>query len=65
MLDRLDALPGGLSRVVDPTRVGMFGQSAGGITTAQGMYEDRRIRAGIDQLLDGPSPCYPEVTFVP
>jgi hypothetical protein len=51
VLDRLDALPGGLSRVVDPARVGMFGQSAGGITAAQGMYEDRRIKAGID--LDG------------
>lgn len=51
VLDRLDALPGGLSRVVDTARVGMFGQSAGGITAAQGMYEDRRIKAGID--LDG------------
>jgi dienelactone hydrolase len=51
VLDQLDALPGGLSRVVDTARVGMFGQSAGGITAAQGMYEDRRIKAGID--LDG------------
>ncbi|GAB3974313.1 lipase [Plantactinospora veratri] len=51
VLDRLAALPGGLSRVVDVRRVGMFGQSAGGITAAQGMYEDRRIMAGID--LDG------------
>lgn len=51
VLDRLAALPGGLSRVVDPARVGMFGQSAGGITAAEGMYEDRRISAGID--LDG------------
>lgn len=51
VLDRLATLPGGLSRVVDPDRVGMFGQSAGGITAAQGMFEDRRIKAGID--LDG------------
>ncbi|OLF19150.1 hypothetical protein BU204_01910 [Actinophytocola xanthii] len=51
VIDRLGTLPGGLADVVDPRRVGMFGQSAGGITAAQGMYEDRRIRAGID--LDG------------
>jgi hypothetical protein len=51
VLDRLASLPGGLSRVVDPHRVGMFGQSAGGITAAEGMHEDRRIKAGID--LDG------------
>jgi dienelactone hydrolase len=51
VLDRLAALPDGLSRLVDPDRVGMFGQSAGGIAAAQGMFEDRRIRAGID--LDG------------
>jgi dienelactone hydrolase len=51
VLDRLATLPGGLSEVVDPRRVGMFGQSAGGIAAAEGMYEDRRIRAGID--LDG------------
>lgn len=36
---------------MDPRRVGVFGQSAGGITAASAMYEDRRIRAGID--LDG------------
>jgi hypothetical protein len=51
VLDRLAALPGGLSRVIDPARIGMFGQSAGGITAAEGMHEDRRISAGID--LDG------------
>jgi hypothetical protein len=51
VLDRLATLPGGLSRVIDTSRVGMFGQSAGGITAAEGMYEDRRIRAGVD--LDG------------
>lgn len=51
VLDRLATLPSGLSRVVDLARVGMFGQSAGGITAAEGMYEDRRIKAGID--MDG------------
>jgi dienelactone hydrolase len=51
VLDRLAALPDGLPRVIDPARVGMFGQSGGGITAAEGMYEDRRIKAGID--LDG------------
>ncbi|GAA2445776.1 alpha/beta hydrolase [Actinomadura vinacea] len=51
VLDRLPTLPHGLSGVVDLDRIGMFGQSGGGFTAAQGMYEDRRIRAGID--LDG------------
>lgn len=51
VLDRLGTLPGGLAAVVDPHRVGAVGQSAGGITAAQGMYEDSRITAGID--LDG------------
>jgi dienelactone hydrolase len=51
VLDRLTTLPGALSQVVDPRRVGMFGQSAGGITAAEGMFEDSRIKAGID--LDG------------
>jgi hypothetical protein len=49
------ALPNGLSRLVDPERVGMFGQSAGGIAAAQGMLDDRRIKAGID--LDGSLEC--------
>ncbi|MFI0449347.1 alpha/beta hydrolase family protein [Actinomadura sp. 6N118] len=48
VLDQLATLPRGMA---DLRRVGMFGQSAGGFTAAQGMYEDRRIRAGID--LDG------------
>lgn len=51
VLDRLAALPLGLSTVVDPSRVGMFGQSGGGITAASAMFEDHRVRAGID--LDG------------
>ncbi|NNH71383.1 hypothetical protein HLB23_16180 [Nocardia uniformis] len=37
---------------VDLTRVGMFGHSLGGATTAQAMYDDPRIRAGVN--LDGP-----------
>ena len=36
---------------MDLDRVGMFGQSAGGFTAAEGMYEDRRIKAGVD--MDG------------
>lgn len=51
VLDRLAALPGGLSRVVDAGRVGMAGQSGGGFTAAQIMHEDPRVRAGID--MDG------------
>ncbi|MFC6885921.1 MULTISPECIES: alpha/beta hydrolase family protein [Actinomadura] len=51
VLDRLARLPHGLGRVADPGRVGMFGQSAGGIAAAEGMHEDRRIRAGVD--MDG------------
>ncbi len=51
LLDRLPTLPHGLSRVADTRRVGLFGQSAGGILAAQGMHEDRRIRVGVD--LDG------------
>lgn len=44
-------LPRGLAGALDLHRVGMFGVSAGGFTAAQAMYEDPRIRAGID--LDG------------
>jgi dienelactone hydrolase len=58
VLNRLAALPRGLSEVVDPHRVGMFGHSAGGFTAAQSMYEDRRIRAGID--MDGTLEFNPE-----
>ncbi|MFG2350222.1 alpha/beta hydrolase family protein [Streptomyces phaeochromogenes] len=51
VVDRLGTLPYGLSEVLDTHRVGLAGQSGGGFTAAQSMYEDRRIRAGID--LDG------------
>jgi len=45
------ALPTGTMGALDLTRVGMFGHSLGGATTAEAMAEDRRIMAGID--LDG------------
>jgi predicted dienelactone hydrolase len=45
----LTALAG---RGFDTSRVGAFGHSAGGVTTAQAMLEDRRIRVGAN--LDGP-----------
>jgi predicted dienelactone hydrolase len=44
-------LPAGLRGALDLSRVGMFGHSLGGATAAQAMYEDRRIKAGIN--LDG------------
>jgi predicted dienelactone hydrolase len=44
-------LPAGLAGALDMNRIGMFGVSAGGFTAAQAMYEDRRIKAGID--IDG------------
>ena len=63
-LERLDAghdpdanrrpLPSGLAGALDLDRVGMFGHSLGGATTAQIMRVDRRIRAGLS--LDGPIP---------
>ncbi|HEX8631382.1 MAG TPA: acetylhydrolase [Catenuloplanes sp.] len=45
-------LPAGLTGGVDLRKVGMFGISAGGATTASAMYADRRIAAGLS--LDGP-----------
>ncbi|WP_199818977.1 alpha/beta hydrolase family protein [Streptomyces sp. NRRL B-1347] len=51
VLDRLGALPHGLSRLVDRGRVGMFGHSAGGVAAAETMYEDKRVKAAVD--LDG------------
>lgn len=44
-------LPAGLRGSLDLTRVGMFGHSYGGFTTAETMHYDRRIDAGIN--LDG------------
>ncbi len=45
------ALPNGLGRAVDPSRIGMFGHSLGGFTTAEAMARDPRIDAGVN--LDG------------
>ncbi|MGW5864432.1 alpha/beta hydrolase [Streptomyces sp. NPDC055239] len=58
VLDRLGSLPHGLSRVVDQKRVGMFGQSAGGMAAAETMYEDSRVRAGMN--MDGTLEKNPE-----
>lgn len=44
-------LPTGLNKALDLSRIGIFGHSAGGATSAQSMYEDRRLDAGID--MDG------------
>jgi pimeloyl-ACP methyl ester carboxylesterase len=44
-------LPCGLTGALDLSRVGMFGHSLGGATAAETMYEDPRIKAGIN--LDG------------
>jgi predicted dienelactone hydrolase len=44
-------LPAGLAGSLDLARVGMAGQSAGGSTAAQAMYQDPRVKAGID--MDG------------
>ena len=45
-------LPDGLRGSLDLCRIGMFGESAGGSATANTMFEDRRIRAGLS--MDGP-----------
>ncbi|WP_243769055.1 alpha/beta hydrolase family protein [Streptomyces cyanogenus] len=45
-------LPRGLGEALDLARIGMFGHSLGGMTTAEAMGVDRRIRAGVN--LDGP-----------
>lgn len=44
-------LPQGLSQLLDLTKIGMFGHSAGGYTTAKTMYHDKRVDAGIN--MDG------------
>ncbi|WP_326568867.1 hypothetical protein VSH64_45170 [Amycolatopsis rhabdoformis] len=51
VLDRLPTLPSRLTRAMDLHRIGMFGHSAGGFTTADMMAADPRIQAGIN--LDG------------
>lgn len=44
-------VPRGLGAALDMRDVGMFGQSAGGFTALETMYEDARIKAGVD--MDG------------
>jgi predicted dienelactone hydrolase len=44
-------LPAGLRGALNLSRIGMFGHSLGGATAAQAMYEDPRIKAGVN--LDG------------
>lgn len=44
-------LPRGLGEALDLSKVGMFGHSAGGLTSAEAMLGDARIDAGVD--LDG------------
>jgi predicted dienelactone hydrolase len=44
-------LPVGLRGALDLSTVGMFGHSLGGATAAEAMFEDRRIKAGVN--LDG------------
>ncbi|GAB2444866.1 hypothetical protein GCM10027262_64470 [Nocardia tengchongensis] len=46
------ALPQHLADDLDLTKVGMFGHSLGGATTAQTMHDDSRVAAGVN--LDGP-----------
>ncbi|WP_132876870.1 alpha/beta hydrolase family protein [Tamaricihabitans halophyticus] len=48
---RMTGVPAGFAGTLDLTRVGMFGQSAGGSTAATAMHADPRIRAGIN--MDG------------
>ncbi len=50
--DRRQVLPTSLAAHLDLSKVGMFGHSLGGSTTAQAIHDDPRIRAGVD--LDGP-----------
>lgn len=45
------ALPSGLRGALDLRRIGMFGQSGGGFTALQTMYDDPRVKAAID--MDG------------
>ncbi len=49
--DAARALPAGLNTALDLGRIGMFRHSAGGITAAQALASDRRVRAAVD--LDG------------
>lgn len=50
-LSKPHTLPAGIARTLDMSDVGMFGHSAGGFTALETMYEDPRLKAGID--MDG------------
>lgn len=50
--DPQQVLPPALAAHLDLSKVGMFGHSLGGSTTAQAIHDDPRIRAGVN--LDGP-----------
>lgn len=41
-------LPRGLSATLDPRRIGVYGHSAGGSAVTEALYEDRRVRAGVN-----------------
>ncbi|GAA4621247.1 lipase [Actinoallomurus vinaceus] len=59
--------PRNLAAVLDLRRIGMLGASGGGFTAAQAMYEDSRIRAGVDldgTLGFGDDPAHPELAPV-
>jgi len=45
-------MPAGLADSLNMSRIGMYGHSLGGATTAATMHDDNRIRAGVN--LDGP-----------
>jgi hypothetical protein len=56
--DRDPAVPTGLRGAMNLGAIGMFGHSAGGFATAQAMYDDPRITAGIN--LDGTMTLNPD-----
>ncbi|MFI9810429.1 alpha/beta hydrolase family protein [Streptomyces sp. NPDC052301] len=71
VLDRLGRpadlpLPPGLAEALDLRRVGVYGHSAGGSAVAEVMYENRRVRAGInlEGYLDYP-PATPDGSAEP
>jgi dienelactone hydrolase len=57
VLDRLEGVTRRLHLPIDPGRIGMFGWSKGGTSTALMMNADRRIRAGIS--FDAPMESQP------
>ncbi|GAA5201646.1 alpha/beta hydrolase [Rugosimonospora acidiphila] len=55
---RDSAVPAGLAGAMNLAEVGMFGHSAGGFAAAQAMYDDPRIKAGVN--LDGTMTLNPD-----